>query len=573
MSIQSVPIESMLVQDFIKTKIYSVLRRSLEGLELDEQTINAELDKLKIEAAKSVEYGDYSTTAPLVFNKLLKKPPVQLAEQIKAAIENDLAEICSVEILPPGFINFRLTEKAHQINVKHLLNGELVSKKQRSGKLMIEYVSANPTGDLHLGHGRGAVVGSALAEIIRATGREVLTEFYINDAGEQIQKLGKSAWNIYKNQPSEPGDYPPELLKDYVIDIAEGLNLEQLTEEVKNRILNKQKFVLERINVKFDKWTSEKEDLHQKGALEQAIQKLKNLNLTYEKEGALWLKSSELGDERDRVLIKSENKKPTYLAGDIAYHLDKFERADELLDIFGADHQGQEISLKVALKAFDKDSDKFHILFIQFVSLQENGEEVKMSKRNGSVITVEEVVEKTGADAFRFTLLVSHINNRMVFDVDLATKADDQNPVFYVQYAHARACSIIRNALQPHAETKETICTSEELEKAIQEGNILLALEKNELEDKEILATKELIKKLSFFSNEVHRSAESMNPSSIAYYLMDLATLFHSFYSHCRAINYSKKGLSMARLLIIKAFQRVLQRGLSLLLVSAPERM
>lgn len=565
--------QSMLVQDIIKSKIESFLQSKFIELGLPPEEQSKEIDKLKIEAAKSIEYGDYSTTAPLVFNKLLKKPPIQLAEQIKAAIENDLKEICLVEIVPPGFINFRLSAKAHQINIRHLLNEELVSKKKQDGKLLIEYVSANPTGDLHLGHGRGAVVGSALVEIIRETGKEILSEFYINDAGEQMQKLGKSAWNIYKKLPSEPGDYPPELLQNYVEGINDGLTLEELTEEVKNKILKKQKEVLGRINVHFDKWTSEKEDLHQKGALEKAIVRLKELNLTYELDGALWLKSSELGDERDRVLIKSENKKATYLAGDIAYHLNKFERADELLDIFGADHQGQENSLKVSLKALNQDANKFNILFIQFVSLQENGEEVKMSKRNGSVITVEEVIDKTGSDAFRFCLLMSHINNRMVFDVDLATKADDQNPVFYVQYAHARACSILRNAVQPNPKTEDTICAEEELNKATSEGNILVALEQKDLNEKEILASKELIKKLSFFSDEVHRSAQAMNPSSVAYYLMDLATLFHGFYSQCKAINYENKELSIARLLIIKAFQRVLKKGLSLLLVSAPEKM
>ncbi len=532
-------------------------------------------EQVSLELPKNFSFGDLATPAPLNFAKAFKMPPLKLAENIKTHLDDKLSDFCQTEIAAPGFLNFRFKPLAFAQILQALNIQNLISQTTEPKSLLIEYVSANPTGDLHLGHGRGAVVGSTLANILKATGREVKTEFYINDAGEQIQKLGRSAWNLYKNlNTNNTEDYPPELIKPYLNDLDENLSFEELTPIIKDRILKAQKQVLEKLKVEFDAWVSEKTDLHETGLLEQALEELKQKNLTYQKDNALWLKSSELGDERDRVLIKSDNNRPTYLAGDLAYHLSKFNRADELLDIFGADHKGQEISLKVALKALGKNIDNFSILFIQFVSLVEQGQEVKMSKRTGSVITVEEVLEKVGSDAFRFMLLMSHINNRLAFDIDLAKRTDEQNPVFYVQYAHARACSILRNALNPAPDETTALFNSEELQIALNSIPAFLPALDASLPEKEIASTKELILKLLFFDQEVQTASNKLNPSGLAHYLIDLATCFHSFYNTpCKVILPEQKPLSLARLCLVHAFKRILQTGLGLLAVSAPERM
>jgi len=555
----------MLIQKCISQAIKNHLKEFIEESALE--------GLLKIELPKNANYGDLSTTAPLALSKLLKKAPLQIANQLKDAIADELKPYCEIEVVPPGFLNFRLKTKAYFQTLQQLNTAELVEQKTDQESLLVEYVSANPTGDLHLGHGRGAVVGSALVSILKACGKPVISEFYINDAGEQMQKLGRSAWSLYTQTPSQGEEYPPELIKPHLKGIENGFTEIELTERVKTKILEKQKAVLASLNVHFDRWVSEKEDLHKNGLLQKTLDDLKKRSLTYEKDGATWLKSAELGDERDRVLIKSEGARPTYLAGDIAYHLNKFERADSLLDIFGADHHGQEKSLQVALKAFDKDLTKFNILFIQFVSLMEGGEEVKMSKRTGAVITVDEVLEKVGSDAFRFMLLQSHVNNRLTFDIDLAKRTDDQNPVFYVQYAHARACNVLKKAFAPSLEEQKVLCNEEELQKAILDEAIFATCLSDELSEKEIDSTQKLILKLSCFNQEVHYAAETLNPSSLAHYLIDIANHLHSFYTFCRAINYDNKVLSLARLSLIKAVQKVLQNGLSLLLVSAPKKM
>ncbi len=553
----------MLIQDLISQYIQDYL-----GTYLAENN-NLNLQN-KVEIPQNQNYGDISSTAPLALSKVLKKAPYVLAEEIKKVLDEKLKDFAEIEVIKPGFINFKLKPSAYGEILQHFDNTQSLitqTKNQNDNqKLLIEFVSANPTGDLHLGHGRGAVIGSALANLLKTIGQNIITEFYINDAGEQINKLGLSAWNLYKpDQAFEGADqYPAELIQPYLSDLKPDLKLEELTNIVKERILNKQKEVLKNIRVNFDLWFSEKKELHENNCLEKTLKTLESKNLTYQKDNALWLKSSELGDERDRVLIKSEGKNPTYLAGDIAYHINKFERATNLLDIFGADHQGQELSLKVTLKALGYDESKFQILFIQFVSLLRNGTEVKMSKRNGSVITVEEVLEEVGADAFRFMLLLSNINNKLAFDIDLAKKADDQNPVFYVQYAHARACSILRNACQDLFKEQDLKDIKSE---------ILDLIMTESLSDREKQSTKDLILKLSFFNHEVHRAAETLNPSALAHYLIDIANKFHSFYGSCKVINPDNKNLSLARLSLIKTFQRIMQKGLEVLIIDAPEKM
>lgn len=558
----------MLFQNVLKEKIAEIIKEKF-GVEIARENIN-------IEIPKSFDYGDLCTTAPMNLAKALKMSPLKIAEILKECLEKNLTEkVKSIEILPPGFVNFRLSPEAHAEILKTLNSHEnLIAQSEDKSKILLEFVSANPTGDLHLGHGRGAVLGSCIANVLKAVGRKVLTEFYINDAGEQIDKLGRSAWGVYKNLPASEDEYPKELIAPYVNNTEinkenkenkeSELSQDELTKIVKDRILTKQKNILERLGVSFDKWVSEKKELHENGALAQTLKDLEKNALVYENEGAIWLKSKELGDERDRVLIKSNGNRPTYLMGDLAYHRDKFARADELLNLWGADHFGQDVSLKLGLKALGLPSEKLNVLFLQLVSLLENGQEVKMSKRKGTVITVEEVLDEVGKSAFRAAMLMSNSNNRLIFDVDLAKRADDQNPVFYLQYAHARACSIVRKA--------ESDLSFENTEKT-QEINAKDAF-LEELPEKELKASKELLIKLSFFSQEVHNSAKTLNPCSVMNYLLELASMFHSFYNvPCKVVDEMNIKLSLARLSLVSAFRKVLKTGLDMLGIDAPEKM
>ncbi|MDX1918367.1 MAG: arginine--tRNA ligase [Candidatus Caenarcaniphilales bacterium] len=540
---------------------------------------------VKVSIPSKKAYGDLCCTVPLALSKTLSQSPLKIAETLQHFLSEEAEGLYETTVVAPGFLNFHLSPSSWQAILKGLCQGELLSKTNQLVPLLIEYVSANPTGDLHLGHGRGAVLGSTLAKIWRELGRSVATEFYLNDAGEQIQKLGRSAWNIYTSKPTgkptgktnSSDDYPPELISPYLEALEAGeYDLASLTEIVKTRIISEQKKVLSGLKVDFDCWISEKTDLHKTGKLADTLKLLEAADLTYEKDGALWLASTQLGDERDRVLLKSlegdqTERKPTYLAGDIAYHLHKFERYPALINLWGADHQGQDISLKLALKALGYDENQLQIIFLQLVSLMEKGKEVRMSKRAGTVITIEEVVERVGSDAFRLSMLLSHANHRLIFDLDLAQRQDEQNPVFYLQYSHARACGILRHA----SEESHFDGTMNELALKFKEISFdqigLIIAEDLETEEKE--ATCDLLIRLLFFDSEVHNAAETSNPSQIVHYLIELARLFHSFYGHCRVVQKDKLALSLARLRLVDAFRRIMHKGLDLLLVSAPERM
>jgi|GEM_PF-1215352 len=544
------------------------------------------ISKIQVEKTIDPQYGDLTTNCALTLSKFLKKNPILVAEELKAFLERDFdgkQKLFKIKVKKPGFVNFFLSSVAYSQNLFFLLTckkEELVTKTKTPRKILLEYVSANPTGDLHMGHGRGAVIGSSLVQILKILGNQVCTEYYINDAGEQINKLGQSAWNIYQNKNLQDLEYPKELLDFYINQIKEEnleLNQAELTEILKNKIIKSQKEILEKLNVEFTNWISEKETIHNSGLLDKTLKVFEEKKLLYQKDQALWLKSSDFGDERDRVLIKSENKKATYLLGDLAYHVLKFEKADLLIDIFGSDHQGQEKSLKLSLEKLNTSGDskkKLKIMFVQFVSLKENNQEFKMSKRAGKLISVREVTEKIGTDAFRFLLLLSSHNNRLILDIDLAKQEDDQNPVFYVQYSHARAYSILKNALEKNLFDQEALCTEEDLSNFLKrQENLEILLKTEKLNSKEVESTKNLITELSNFEKTVYSSAENLNPSGITHYLISLANLFHSFYSVCRVIDYEKKDLSLARLLLVKAYVRVLSEALSLILVSAPKKM
>ncbi len=534
-----------------------------------------------LEKATNKTLGHFACTAALSLAKSQKRKPQELATEILQKLiqtNPNLLDFTETSIAGPGFINFRLEPKALAQDLQALLlQANILPQSTNTETLLVEYVSANPTGDLHLGHGRGAVLGSALVNLHRALGRKVIAEFYINDAGEQMNRLAGSADRILRKQAPEEEDYPANLLEPYLLDreYLISLTIQELRQEIQARILAKQKTVLSRLGVEFDEWISETSEVRASGRFEQTLKDLAAQNLTYEKDGALWLKSQSAGEERDRVLLKSESRAATYLAVDIAYHRYKFERAGELVNVWGADQQGQEVSLHNALRGLGEPAEKLKILYLQLVSLSQDGSELKMSKRAGTVVSVEDLLDEVGADAFRFNMLLSHPNNRFVFDVDLARRADDKNPVFYVQYAYARAGSILDNACSVDHEGNAAFCAQTEIEAFAGDLDLIEGqLSLSQSQDQEAYgATVDSLIALSLFAESVSEAALHNNPSAIAHELIALATEFHTFYSRCRVIDRTNKDLSLLRLNLVSAYRKVLGLGLELLGISRPHRM
>ncbi len=534
-----------------------------------EKVLNGSASDVAIERTKVKEHGDVATNIAMLLAKELKKNPLDIANEIKGKVPIDLKLISKIEIAKPGFINIvvsdhALVESLVEVFQQDVFGFALPKSKER---ILLEYVSANPTGDLHIGHGRQAAIGSCLGNLLRAAGYDVQNEFYINDYGEQISKLSQTAWAIYKNLNGENIEwnenfYPKELLEPFVKQAIntgiKDLNENSLGQTVKDLILKAQQNLLASFNVTFDKWFSET-TLHTKNETKKVLKDLQDKGFAYDHEGAIWFKAKDFGDVRDRVLIRSDGR-PTYLLADIAYHIDKFSRGyEKLITIWGADHHGQEVSLKGALKALGYDNSKLEIIFVQLVSLKQGGQEVKMSKRTGAVVTVEEVLSEVGSDAFRYFLAEPHSNNRMVFDIDLAKKQDKDNPVYYIQYAHARCCSIFRQFIQEYG--------SISLEK---NENLFLDLLK--VKDEEYIVTKSLILKILDFPEEVILAANSKSPSKIANYLKDLASDFHQFYTVCRVIS-KDMALTKSRLALVEALKITIANGLKILGITAPEAM
>lgn len=537
-------------------------------------TVGAIHELLILERPKLKEHGDIATNIALVLAKEQKRNPIEIANEIKSKIKMNTDLISHIEVAKPGFINFvvsdyALSESLCEVHKSRDKYGFFPPKSKE--KINVEFVSANPTGDLHIGHGRQAVIGSSLVNLLKANGYDVTSDFYINDYGEQIQNLENTAWAIHKKLKGESAEweddfYPEYLLKPYVEAIVganrgepmEGITKETLGARVKDLILNSQKELLSSFCVNFDTWFSET-DLHKNKAVDEALKKLKETSYTYEQDGAIWFKAKEFGDVRDRVLIR-QDARPTYLLPDIAYHINKLNRSNLLITIWGADHHGQEVSLKGALKALGYDDSKLEIIFVQLVSLKKEGQEVKMSKRTGNVVTVEEVLSEVGADAFRYFLIENHPNNRMVFDIDLAKKQDKENPVYYIQYAHARCCSIFRQLPSSMSFSQEFFTSPEAFMNLFKTNN------------QEYNATKALILRILDFPEEVIQSGISRTPSRIANYLKELANEFHFFYTVCRVIS-DDKNLTKARLGIVEATKITIANGLKILGITAPEAM
>jgi len=510
----------------------------------------------------------------LIANKIGKKPR-EVAELIIENLPDEKDELFNkVEIAGPGFINFYVKEESIVTKLLEIEKGGDSFGTTDVGKgerILVEFVSANPTGFLHMGHSRNAVVGDTLARILSATGYDVVKEFYINDAGRQMNLLGESVYIRYKELFGQSEEISEDGYKgDYVKDIAAQIKsekgdslLEDSTDKAsefckefaKEELLEEIKKDLAEINVIFDEWYSEKEHIHgsdlesKPSKLDQIKELLQSKGVLEEREGALWFKATEFGDTQDWVLIKSDGS-PTYFLADIAYHFDKYERGfDKIINVWGADHHGHVSRLKAALRSIGLEDSRFIVLLIQFVRLMRQGQEVKMSKRAGSYVTMKEVVEEAGSDVMRFFLLMRSTESHLDFDLDLAKKESSENPVYYIQYAYARIGSIFRKA---------------EDEGIFQLSNNLSVLKAPEEID--------LVKKLLLFPEVVQDSARSLAPHKVAYYLHELAAQFHVYYNKCRVVDENKE-LSSARLFLINCVKTVLGNGLKILGVSAPERM
>lgn len=558
-----------IVVNEIREKIRQAVKSAiLTAQENGEIAVDA-LPEIHLEIPREKAHGDYATNAAMMLAKPAKLPPRKIAE----IILNNVKEkefLDKVEIAGPGFINFYLSkswlgEVLRTIEEQGDKYGEIPLGNGQS--IQIEYVSANPTGPVHVGHGRGAAVGSVLAKIMIKAGYQVTQEHYTNDAGNQMNNCGKSVFARYQQLLGKTIEFPEDGYHgDYIYDVAKAF-LEQEGDKYLNSSLEealpvfrefalkvlsaKLKEDLAAFGVEFDVWFSER-TLHQAGEIEKTTQYLKERGQIYEKDGALWLKSTDFGDDKDRVVIR-ENGIPTYLAADIAYHKNKFERGfDKVINIWGADHHGYIQRMKAAVQCLGYRGEQLEVMIMQLVTYLRNGQQVAMSKRTGEFVTLREVVEEIGKDAARYFYIMRNPNSPMEFDLELAKEKSSENPVYYIQYAHARICSILRQANDrgitvPSANEIDLNSFSQEVEL-------------------------DLIKKLAAFPLELEESARDKEPHRIARYTFELAGLFHAFYNSCRILG-EEDRIMIARFNLARSTGQVLRNALDILGLSAPERM
>lgn len=536
---------------------------------------------LIVEKPKNSDFGDFAVNVSSLARSAKIAPPM-IANAVAAELPK---ENYSVSVVG-GFINFKIENSLLAEAVS-----EILEKKENYGKpedvpvekILLEYVSANPTGPFHIGHGRWAAMGSALANLLKFYGHEVYQEFYINDAGSQIQKLGNSLKIRIKQQLGENIDFPTDEIErknyypgEYLIPVAKKYlseheptdDVQVLSDYAKKEMEACQKALLKEFRVHFDNFYSEL-DLHKSGKVEESYKELMAKGMLYEREGAMWFKSSEFGDDQDRVIKKADGSN-TYLTADIAYHIDKLRRGyDRLINIWGADHHGYVARVKASIEALGYDPNKLEVLLGQLVNLVINGEEVRMGKRK-NMVTLDDLIEEVGIDATRYWMEMRNIDMTLDFDIELAKKSTDENPVFYVQYAYARVCSILRNAVNDRVnpETGESVkapMTQAELDDLINnfDKNIIL---------KTADSAKALILKLEEFKSVIKLSAENRTVYTICRYVQELAAEFHSFYNSNRVIC-DDKDLMKSRLALMIAIKTTLKNALDILAVSAPERM
>ena len=546
-----------------------------------------EYPEIVLEVPPQKEFGDFSSNIAMQSARVARQNPRAIADALVANMDFDWLD--RAEVAGAGFINFFLKSDMVYDTLKAILaagDNYGVQPTRSQDTVQVEYVSANPTGPLHVGHGRGAAYGSALVNLLRAAGFNVQAEYYINDAGNQIDNMAMSVEARFQEIqgkhlvfPDKEGNIEGEVGPNDIVFPANGYRGDDITEtaqaiidekgletlnamSVDDRVamfketalqekLKRLEETLRNFQVTFNQWFSER-SLHDTDEIKYAIDELKNLGAIYEKDGALWLNSTKYGDDKDRVVIR-DNGVPTYLAADIAYHRNKYERGfKQMINIWGADHHGYVCRVKAAMQAFDFDPDKLEILLLQMVALFRDGEMVKLSKRTGDTVTLDELIEEVGVDASRYFFLMRSLDSQLDFDINLAKSRSNDNPVYYIQYAHARIHSIYNQVRDAGIKFGEW--------DAVDFSPLTSELEL------------ELIKKLAEYPEEITQSAEHRAPHRIARYLYDLASMFHSFYRQGRIIGVDSE-LQQARLGLITAIALVLRQGLGILGISAPEKM
>ena len=550
----------------IKTILADAIIKTAEAAIADGVVKGGTLPEVQLTVPPKKEFGDFATNFAMQSARALRCNPRVLAQYIVEHL--DCAYVNKMEIAGPGFLNFYLNPDWVYDMLAHIVEaGENYGNlpKASDEKIQVEYVSANPTGPLHVGHGRGAAVGSALSNLLKAAGYDVEQEYYINDAGNQMNNLARSVNARYLELLGQPCEFPDDGYHGHdIIDTAQRIinkygdrflqmeeaeRLEEFKTIAYQEKLAALKEDLERFNVRFDVWFSEK-TLHEANKIKEACDRLLEKGYMYEQDGALWLKSTAFGDDKDRVVIR-DNGVPTYFAADIAYHANKFGRGfDRVINLWGADHHGYIARMKAAMQCMGYQPEQLEILILQMVRLLRDGQEVKMSKRTGQSVTLNELIDEVGTDAARFFFVMRSIDSQLDFDLDLAKKKSNDNPVFYVQYAHARICSIMRQVAEAGITVRGT-------------GNYKLLTEPVEVD---------LIKKLGGYPEMLAEAAKERAVQQVAHYVYDLAGLFHSAYNQCRILGVNEE-LQQARLAMVMAVGHVIRHALSILGVSAPEKM
>ncbi len=579
-----------MLRDYFLNKVENAIEKAIVANKLGQMTEYTK-GTLSVEKPKNPDFGDFAINVSSLARSARIAPPM-IANSILEFIDKEDSDFSVIG----GFINF----KAGDSLLVNLIE-EVFAKKNNFGKpdkinkekIILEYISANPTGPFHIGHGRWAAMGSALANLLKFYGHDVYQEFYINDAGSQIQKLGRSlvirvkqVFGLDVDFPEDeierknyyPGDYLVPVAKKFVQDKkdelaavgndADKIDLQVYCDYAKDYEEKVQRDLLDKFRVNFDNFYSEL-TLHKSGKVDECVQKLRNSGKIYEKEGAVWFKSSDYGDDQDRVIKKADGSN-TYLTADIAYHVDKLERGfDRMINIWGADHHGYVARVKASIEALGYNPNKLEVLLGQLVNLVINGNEVRMGKRK-NMVTLQDLIDEVGVDATRFWMAMRNIDTTLDFDIELAKTNSDENPVFYVQYAHARACSIIRNATNDRVDTESgktipAVISKEDFDKLTSNfDKNLMSLTMKE--------ARKLILKLEEFKSLIVSSAQTRQVYTICRYVQELASEFHSFYNSTRVIT-DDIELTKARLALVWAFKTVLSNALTILAVSAPERM
>jgi arginyl-tRNA synthetase len=554
------------MKDTISQLIQQAIRRAHKNGQLPSEI----LPEVEVTEPKAVTHGDFSTNIAMVMASAQKMAPRKIAEAIVSQLDDDDGVLEKTEIAGPGFINFFLKPSAW-----HKVLSQIHRTDTRYGftnvgngrKMQVEFVSSNPTGPLHVGHGRGAAVGDSVAGILSACGFDVQKEYYINDSGRQIATLGRSVLLRYQELHGQQIQFPEDCYQGgYIRDLAAELQkihadgLLKLAEDeavstcarfAAGKLMEGIRDDLTAFGVEFDCWFSE-QGLYDSGRVDEVIADLQRRGIVYQKDGALWFTTSAYGDEKDRVVVRS-NGLTTYFASDIAYHEDKYRRGfDRVIDVWGADHHGYIPRMRAAVEAAGHRREQFDVILVQLVNLLRGGQPVAMSTRAGEFVTLREVIDEVGRDAARFIFLTRHYDSALDFDLEVAKQKSNDNPVYYVQYVHARIASIIRKGRERDAFNCEW-----------NDQAIAMLLEPGEIE---------LIKNLARYPEVVRSSAMTLEPHRITFYLMNLASAFHAYYNRHRVLA-EDSMLRCGRLNLVLAVQKVIRNGLKLLGVSAPERM